>query len=165
MDNEQQIEDLKNALREIMQMVVQRGQPLTSDLKMVLSDIMNHVAERIQELRQQGAPTDGMPPAGQQPPELGNSMPSSNISKFGYDEKTGQLMVQFLGKYPNANGPVYSYGGVPKQIFDLFRQGAVPARTDGKNRWGKWWKGKNPSMGASMYTLIKNAGYSYQRVS
>ena len=92
-------------------------------------------------------------------------MPSSNINSFGYDEDTGRLLVKFQGDYPQENGPIYAYGGVPKQIFDLFRRGAVPARTHGQNRWGRWWEGKVPSMGASLYTLIREGGYPYQRLN
>ena len=77
----------------------------------------------------------------------------------------GRLLVRFLGDHPNRNGPVYAYGGVPREVFDMFQKGAVPARTDGQNKWGKWWKGKVPSIGASLYTLIKQRGYPYQRLS
>jgi hypothetical protein len=165
MDNEAKIEELKNALRQIMMMVTERGKPLGEDLKMVLADVMQHVASRIQQLRQEGSPAEGMPPIGAPEPELNEGMPSSNIAAFGYDKDSGRLLVQFLGKYPNRQGGVYAYEGVPKQIFDLFRKGAVPARTNGQNRWGKWWKGKVPSAGASMYTLIKEGGYPYKKLS
>lgn len=158
--NEQRIQELKDALRDIMAMIVDRGQPLNDDIRQMLAQVMEHVAERIQALRQEGeSSVEGLQP------ELEPSMASSNINSFAYDDKTGNLMVKFQGDYPQQNGPVYSYGGVPKQIFDLFRSGSVPARTEGKNKWGKWWKGKVPSMGASMFTLIKGGGYPYKKVS
>lgn len=157
-DNEQKINELKEALRDVMMLISERGQPLSPDLKALLVQVMEHVANRIQQLRgQEQLPTEI--------PDLQPSYPSSNINSFSYDEDTGKLFVKFQGDYPQQNGPVYQYGGVPRQIFDLFRKGAVPARTDGKNKWGKWWKGKNPSMGASMFTLIKNGGYPYQKVA
>lgn len=74
-------------------------------------------------------------------------------------------MVKFQGDYPEQNGPVYGYEGVPKQIFNLFQKGAIPATTDGSNKWGSWWKGKTPSLGASLNALIKQGGYSYQRLT
>ena len=157
-ENEQKINELKSSLSEIVQLLVQRGQPLSDDLKILLVQVMEHVANRIQQLRGE----EKLP--GQVPP-LDKSYPSSNINSFAYDDKTGNLFVKFQGDYPQQNGPVYQYGGVPKQIFDLFRKGAVPARTNGKNKWGEWWKGKNPSMGSSMYTLIKQGGYSYKKVA
>lgn len=163
--NEQAIEELKNALREVMQMVLSRGQPLSDDMKVVIAEVMEHVATRIQELRQDDTGVEGLPPAPPQEPPLNQRMPSSNIHSFGYDPENERLLVKFQGTYPQENGPVYGYGGVPQNIFELFRKGAVPARTDGKNKWGKWWKGKVPSLGASLYTLIKNGGYPYQKLT
>ncbi len=156
--NEERIEELKNALREVVQLITQREGPMPEDLKALLVQVMEHVAQRIQELRAEEVPVAPVP-------ELEQSMPSSNISKFRYDPDEQKLFVQFLGKYPNPNGSVYSYSGVPPQIYELFRRGAVPARTKGSNRWGKWFVGKHPSMGASMYTLLKTASYPYQRLS
>lgn len=157
-DNEQKINELKESLRDVMMLIAERGQALNEDIKTLLIQVMEHVANRIQQLR-----GEEQLPAQQQ--KLEQSYPSSNINSFGYDEETGQLLVKFQGDYPQKNGPVYSYGGVPKVIFDLFKKGAIPARTDGKNKWGKWWKGKNPSMGASMFTLIKNGGYPYKKIA
>ncbi len=159
MNNEEQINALKEALRDVMMIIAERGQPLNEDLKALLVQVMEHVANRIQQLKgEEQLPTKA--------PNLEPSQhPSSNINSFGYNEDTGELMVKFQGDYPQQNGPIYKYGGVPKQIFELFRKGAVPARTNGQNKWGKWWKGKVPSVGASMFTLIKNGGYPYQKVA
>lgn len=156
--NEERINAIKDALRELIQIITQRDQPLDAELRAMLGQVMEHAATRIQELRQEGVP----PP---EVPDLTDAMPSSNISRFAYNDNNNELYVQFLGKHPNRDGPVYSYQGVPKVIFDLFRQGAIPARTKGRNRWGEWWRGKVPSIGASMFTLIKNAAYPYTRVA
>jgi KTSC domain-containing protein len=160
--NEERINELKNALRQVVQLITARGQPLNEDLRALLVQVMEHVAQRIQQLRAEESPVEGLQP---QQEELQQSMPSSNISRFKYDPENEKLFVQFLGKHPDPNGPIYSYEGVPQQIFELFQKGAVPARTNGKNKWGSWWKGKVPSMGASMYTLLKSAAYPYQRLS
>jgi hypothetical protein len=160
--NEEKIQQLKDALKEIMAMIVQRGQPLTPELKDMLFQVMQHVASRIEELRAEG---EAPPTAAVASSQIEPSGPSSNVEGFAYDPKTNKLMVRFLGDYPNKNGPIYSYDKVPPQIFDLLRQGAVPARSDGKNKWGKWWKGKTPSFGASVYTLIKNGGYNYRKLA
>jgi hypothetical protein len=163
--NEQKINDLKNSLREIVQMISAREGPLPEDLKVMLVQVMEHVANRIQELRkEEQQPAEGLPPS-QPIPELQQSMPSSNVHSFGYDEDNGKLLVKFQGDYPQENGPVYEYNGVSKLIFELFRKGSIPARTNGSNKWGKWWKGKVPSVGASLFTLIKNGGYSYNRLT
>jgi hypothetical protein len=155
--NEQRIEELKEVMRTLMESIIQRGQPLTDELRDMLLQVIEHVGQRIMELRTPSIP--------EKQPELQQAMPSSNIDAFAYDDKNGKMLVRFLGKYPNRQGPIYSYEGIPKVIFDLFRKGAIPARTDGKNKWGSWWKGKVPSIGASMYSLIKNGAYPYQKLS
>jgi len=84
---------------------------------------------------------------------------SSNIYGFQYDPKSGALKVRFQ------SGAVYGYQGVPKQIYQIFANGAVPAKTDGKNEYGQWWVGKNPSLGAAFSALIKQGGYPYQKLN
>jgi hypothetical protein len=166
--NEQKIEELKNALREVMKIITSRNQPLTDEIRQMLFRVFDHVGNRIQQLRQEDQnPVEGLPPPAAPPeqPQLNAGMPSSNINSFGYDDKTGRLLVKFQGDYPQENGPVYAYGGVPKVIYDLFQKGAVPARTDGKNKWGSWWKGKYPSLGSALYHLIKIQGYPYTKLS
>lgn len=156
---EERIEELKNALRLILQMVSQRGAPLPQELKGLLAQVIEHVGNRIQQLRTGGpgiTPPTPVPPAG---------IPSSNVAGMDYDDETGRLLVQFLGKYPNRQGPIYQYGGIPRVIAELLQRGMIPARTKGQNRWGAWWPGKVPSLGASLYTLIKNEGYPYQRLT
>jgi hypothetical protein len=84
---------------------------------------------------------------------------SSNIYGFQYDPKSGALKVRFQ------SGAVYGYQGVPKQIYQIFANGAVPAKTSGQNEHGRYWIGKNPSLGAAFSALIKQGGYPYQRLS
>lgn len=84
---------------------------------------------------------------------------SSNIWGFHYNKQSGDLLVRFQG------GNVYHYGGVPAGIFQIFQAGAIPAKTDGQNAYGKWWRGKNPSLGAAFHELIRNGGYEYEQVA
>ena len=156
-----EIETLESLLNELLsgiQEVMQSGEILTDQFQMVLAEELNYLTTRIDKLRASASVQTGTP-------ELQEAMPSSNVSGFNYDDKTGKLYVQFLGKYPNRQGSVYEYDNVPKQIFELFRRGAIPARTKGSNRWGKWWEGKVPSIGASLYTLLAQSQYPYRRVS
>lgn len=161
--NEERIEELKNALREIMQLVVSRGQPISDNLKAKLTQVMEHVAQRIQQLRaEEESPVEGLQPTPQLEP---GPYPSSNINSFKYDPKNQQLYVKFHGSDSADSGPVYGYTGVPEFIFDVFRRGAVGPKTSGKNKYHQWFKGVTPSLGASMNALIKNGGYQYQRLS
>lgn len=100
-------------------------------------------------------------PQGEQPQQDGiphAPLNSSNVYGFQYDPKSGKLMVRFQG------GSVYGYDNVPPGVFKVFQQGAVPAKTSGQNRWGKWWRGKIPSLGAAFYELIRQGGYPYQKL-
>lgn len=142
--------------------IERKGAGLNQETQRALGEFLQNLLQLIEESQ---SPVDQLPPTPTEEPPLQTGMPSSNVNSFGYDEDTGRLLVKFQGDYPQQNGPVYAYGGVPKQIFDLFKTGAVPARTDGKNKWGSWWKGKNPSLGASLYTLIKGGNYPYQKLS
>ncbi len=155
----QQFEGLLSELLQALQMTMQSGEELPDELQGQIAQTLELLYNRIESLRAV-APSSTSP----QSPPLESSMPSSNVEGFAYDDKNKKLYVRFLGKHPNPNGPVYSYDNVPPMIFELFRKGAVPARTDGKNKWGKWWKGKVPSMGASVYTLLRLGGFPYQRI-
>lgn len=84
---------------------------------------------------------------------------SSNIFGFHYDPQSGDLLVRFQG------GSIYAYSGVPRHIFNIFAKGAIPAKTEGQNAYGKWWVGKIPSLGAAFYELIRNGGYPYEQVA
>ncbi len=216
--HEQQIDEIKNAIREMIQLLVQRGEPLSSELKLKIAEVMDHAATRITHLRQEQSqsPVEGltepqMPTGsdllwilagGQQdafvnylrtfpdpglnallqnpqqlsqviehlqrtmpPGELGNvggieqaPINSSNIYGFKYDPKNRRLLVRFQ------SGSVYGYDGVPNGIFKVFQQGAVPAKTNGQNKFGRWWQGKIPSLGAAFYNLIRQGNYPYQRL-
>ena len=84
---------------------------------------------------------------------------SSNIYGFDYDPRSKKLAVRFQ------SGSIYTYDGVPPGIFMVFKQGAVPAKTNGQNQYGMWWQGKQPSLGAAFYEMIRNGGYPYQKVA
>lgn len=103
-----------------------------------------------------------MMPQGEQPSTGGIQhapINSSNIYGFRYNPKNGQLLVRFQ------SGSIYKYDGVPAPVFNAFSSGAVPAKTNGQNQWGRWWVGKIPSLGAAFYNLIRQAGYPYSRLS
>jgi len=84
---------------------------------------------------------------------------SSNIFGYQYDPGSKKLWVKFQGD------GVYEYDGVPPQAYQVFANGAVPAKTSGRNTYGEWWQGKNPSLGAAFFEMIKSKGYPYQRVA
>lgn len=163
--NEKRIDELKQAAKSFFDMIQSSGNADNPEVQAMLMQAFEHIGQRIQELRDQGEESgpiqDAIPPQNdfQQPYQ------SSNVNSFSYDPDDGKLYVKFQGDYPMQNGPVYEYEGVPEVIFNIFQKGAVSAKTTGQNKWGKWWEGKNPSLGASMYELIKLGGYPYKKVA
>lgn len=157
----QELEELLRELLSAINSVVKSGEILNDEFQGMLAQTLEKLVNRIDELKSQ-SPVEGLQPE-EQP--LGPGFPSSNVHSFGYDPENKQLLVKFQGDYPQENGPIYAYEGVPPEIFALFQKGAVPARTDGQNKWGRWYKGKTPSLGASLYTLIRTQGYPYQRLT
>jgi hypothetical protein len=83
---------------------------------------------------------------------------SSNIWGANYDQSSGKMKVRFQG------GSEYEYDGVPQNIFNAFIKGNASAKTKGKNQYGEWWEGKNPSMGAAMNQYIKAGGFPYRKL-
>lgn len=83
---------------------------------------------------------------------------SSNVWGAAYDPRTGRMKVRFQG------GSEYEYDGVPENIFRAFIKGNASARTKGRNQYGQWWVGKNPSLGAALNQYIKAGGFNYRRL-
>lgn len=109
-----------------------------------------------------GAGPPPTPPGGGETPP--GQIPSSNVFFTDYDPLTQQMLVKFNGKDRRDSGPSYVYGGVPPEIADMVETGAIPAKTLGKNKFGSWWPGKKPSVGASTSELLKNGPFPYQKV-
>lgn len=155
----QELEDLLRELLQAIQLMVESKEEISDELQGQIAQTLELLFNRIEQLRGE------VQPEPTEEPELQTAMPSSNVEGFAYDNETGRLYVRFLGKHPDRNGPIYQYDNVPANIYEIFKKGAIPAKTDGKNKWGRWWKGKYPSMGATMYHLIRAGGFPYQRVA
>lgn len=115
----------------------------------------NRILETVEKLQREMPPerlgeADGIPEAW---------LNSSNVYGYQYDPRTQKLQVRFN------NGGIYEYDSIPKEIYDLFNAGAIPARTDGENEYGSWWKGKQPSLGATFYWLIREGGFPYKKLN
>lgn len=84
---------------------------------------------------------------------------SSNVWGIAYEPKTAKMRVKFQG------GSIYEYDGVPANIYKAFASGAAVAKTKGKNRFGSWWIGKTPSLGAAMHEYIKKSKFPFRKIS
>jgi hypothetical protein len=83
---------------------------------------------------------------------------SSNIYGFKFDPKNKRMLVKFQ------SGSLYQDEGIPDVIFNLFSRGNATAKTNGRNKYGAWFRGKNPSLGASLNQYIKAGGFPYKRL-
>jgi len=113
--------------------------------------LLNSTITQLEQMMPQGQPPviNGIPHA---------DLNSSNIWGTAYDPRTGKMKVRFQG------GSEYEYDGVPANIYRAFVKGNASARTQGKNKYGQWWVGKNPSMGAAMNQYIKAGGFPYRKI-
>lgn len=112
-----------------------------------LDNALNKLQSSIQISKGEEA---GIPQAGLQ---------SSTVYGFKYSPRNKRLFVKFQGD------GVYKYDNVPSVIAKLFMNGASRAKTQGSNRYGAWWQGKKPSLGAALNQHIKNLGFPYQKIS
>ena len=115
--------------------------------KTTLDNALNRLQGSIQISKGKEA---GIPQAGLQ---------SSTVYGFKYSPKNKRLFVKFQGD------GVYKYDNVPSVIARLFMDGASRAKTQGSNKFGAWWKGKKPSLGAALNQHIKNLGFPYKKIS
>lgn len=164
--NEDKIEDIKDSIRQLMQLFTQRDKPLSEQMKIQLFLVLKHAQNRIDTLRkgeEEQETIQASEPKTNQIPIAPH--PSSNVYGFQYDPGSEKLLVKFMGKDTANSGPIYSYEGVPNYIFDILRRGSVAPKTSGSNRWHTWKEGVTPSHGASMYALIKAGGFPYQKVA
>lgn len=148
--------DLLNLVAQLMDYIDANSQNLNAATQQELALFLQEIWEFIQE--QQTPILDPIP-------TLTPSAPSSNVNAFAYDDKNNKLMVQFLGDHPNPDGPIYEYDNVPPQVFELIQSGMIPAKTSGKNKWGKWWVGKQPSIGASVSEILSKGPFNYRKIT
>lgn len=161
--NEEKINALKDALREVVQMITAREGPMPEDLKALLVQVMEHVATRIQQLRAEESPVEGLKPS---IPQLEpGPFESSNVNSFKYDPDSQDLYVKFHGKDTANSGPTYKYTGIPGYIYDVFSRGAIGPKTSGSNKYHTWIKNVTPSLGGTMNALIKAGGFPYARIA
>jgi hypothetical protein len=168
MNPEERIAILQGILDQIVDSIEEillSGEEIPDEIQGMLAEEIEVTMREIAELQSQIVPEKVLPTAPPPTQQPQGQIQSSNINRFAYDPKKRQLFVKFQGDFPQENGPVYQYQNVPEEIFEVFRRGAIPARTNGRNRWGKWWVGKTPSLGATFYQTIRNGGYPYQRVA
>lgn len=160
--NPQELQALLTELVQAVTQVIASGEELSDEFQGMIAETLSNLAARIDESMTQ-EPTDVL--TAPTPPLEPGPYPSSNVNAFKYDPRNGTLFVKFHGKDTADSGPTYKYQGVPLNIYDVFSKGRVGPKTSGQNQYHRWIKGVTPSLGASLYALIRNGGYPYQRMS
>jgi hypothetical protein len=112
---------------------------------------LNSTIEHLSRTMPQGEPpvVDGIQHA---------DLNSSNVWGANYDQRSGRMRVRFQG------GSEYEYDGIPPAIFNAFIHGNASATTNGQNQYGRWWRGKNPSLGSALNQYIKRGNFPYRRI-
>jgi len=82
-------------------------------------------------------------------------IPSAIIWHAAFDESQQLLTVDFN------TGRRYIYQNVDPADAWGFLGGKATCTTEGENQWGKWYKTKNPSMGAAFWQYIRRKGYPH----
>lgn len=161
----EQLEALLQELLNGIQEVIQSGEILTDEFQMELAKELEYLTSEIDRSKSEN-PVESLPPTNNEVPQLQKGpFASSQVNAFKYNPTTQQLFVKFHGKDSADSGPVYGYQNVPQNTYDLFASGRVAPKTSGENQYHKWIKGVTPSLGASLNALIKEGGFSYQRMS
>jgi hypothetical protein len=86
-----------------------------------------------------------------------NTPNSSNVAKIMYNDETRELVLQFNDK------SIYTYINVDFNLFREIMDGNGVCRTEGKNKWGEWFIGKTPSVGAAVYERLVLSGITYKK--
>lgn len=152
----------------VVQQAIQSGEEIPDELQALLAKELSETADYIEQLRQQGGIGQGIEtrePLTKVPQLDQGPFESSNVNSFKYNPDNGQLFVKFHGKDSADSGPIYQYSNIPKYIYDVFARGGVGPKTSGQNQYHRWIKGVTPSLGASLNALIKQGGFSYNRLT
>jgi len=152
------MDEAKDLIQSLIQQVLENQQEFSDQELERIFQVLQQAAEWLESRKE--APIESAVP---QVPA--SDIPSSNVNGFSYDPKSKSLLVQFHGEYPNLEGPIYQYEEVPEVLFKILKSGSVPAKTNGSNRFGSWWKGKLPSLGGTLNALIKAGGFEYKKVA
>lgn len=86
-----------------------------------------------------------------------SSPASSNVDKILYNDETREMVIRFN------NGVYYTYYDIDFEQFQEIFSGNGICRTEGESRWGAWWVGKTPSVGAAVYERLVRTRARYSR--
>lgn len=113
--------------------------------------------EEAARLVESGAKQEQLPQAQSSFKKWRSNPESSNVDKIMFNDEINELVIKFN------DGSIYTYNGVDFNIFREIFEGNGICKTEGSNRWGEWYVGKTPSVGAAVYEILVNGGYDYKK--
>jgi hypothetical protein len=87
----------------------------------------------------------------------GGTMPSSNVRAIMYNDETKDMFIQFQDK------SIYTYYNVDFNLFLKVSNGEATCITSGESKYGSWYVGKNPSLGAATHKYLIKTGVKYKK--
>lgn len=86
-----------------------------------------------------------------------DNIQSSNVKKIMYNDETREMFIQFQDK------SIYTYYDVSMNLFLDVSGGQATCITSGQNKYGRWYVGKTPSVGAAVHKFLVKKGIKYKR--
>ena len=74
-----------------------------------------------------------------------------------YNDETKEMFIQFQDK------SIYTYFEVPFQLFLDVSGGKATCITSGENKYGSWYVGKTPSVGAAVHRYLVKKNVKYKK--
>jgi KTSC domain len=134
--HEQKIQDIKDALREMISLLTQRGEPLSDELKVKLSQVMEHSANRITALRaEQKAEQEQQPGEDKTITPTTQPVPGDESLLWILSGGDPNVFVNYLRTYPGGNfqallGNPSALNNLIVRLQKTMPQG-VPGQTNG----------------------------------
>lgn len=86
-----------------------------------------------------------------------DNIQSSNVRKIMYNDESKEMFIQFQDK------SIYTYYNVSMNLFLDVSGGKATCITSGENKYGAWYVGKTPSVGAAVHKRLVKAGVQYKK--
>lgn len=86
-----------------------------------------------------------------------SNVTSSNVDRLMYNDENRELVIKFN------DGAYYTYYDIDFTDFVSVFEGYGICKTTGSNRYGTWYIGKFPSVGAAVYDILVKSGKKYSR--
>ena len=88
-----------------------------------------------------------------------NRVKSSNVKGYKYNTEDKTLIIEFN------DGSKYLYEFVEFEQFEAITKGDATCTTEGSNKYGSWFVGKTPSVGAAIWRWLIRKGQWYTKLS